>query len=165
VGKHYDPDLDYKQKIEELRGDWEALQARKASEKAEGFDDDDDDFSQEVHGYFHRTRGNTPSRTPMMQGKEKDSPESFPIDSERWWSRVMSEETENHKYFGVRVFIGRGGVGRSNGTTIRWKRSVLWRFLYSEASRIPTLVQLHSFTRIPDVHFSCLFRGRCMCVA
>jgi len=71
----------------------------------------------------------------------------------------------NHKYFGVRVFIGRGGVGHSNGTAIRWKRSVLWRFLYSEASRIPTLVLLHSFTRIPDVHFSCLFRGHCMCVA
>lgn len=83
VGKHYDPDLDYKLKIEELRGDWEALQARKASEKAEGFDDDDDDFSEEVHSYFHRTRGNTPSRTPMMLAKEKDSPESLPIDSEK----------------------------------------------------------------------------------
>jgi MFS family permease len=83
VGKHYDPDLDYKLKIEELRGDWEALQAQKANEKAEGFDEDDDDFSEEVHSYFHRTRGNTPSRTPMMLAKEKDSPESLPIDSEK----------------------------------------------------------------------------------
>jgi hypothetical protein len=45
----------------------------------------------------------------------------------------------NHEYFGVRVFIGRGGVGHSNGTAIRWKRSVLWRFLYSEAVGYPHL--------------------------
>ena len=36
VGKHYDADLDYRQKIDEMRNEWEADQAAKVEEKAKG---------------------------------------------------------------------------------------------------------------------------------
>ncbi|OCK74216.1 phosphate transporter A-1, partial [Lepidopterella palustris CBS 459.81] len=75
VGKYYDPALDYKQKIEELRGDWEAAQARKAHEKTEGYEDDDD-FSDELHGYFQRT-SSSPEIISMTRGREKRLPESL----------------------------------------------------------------------------------------
>lgn len=55
VGKHYDPKLDYEQKIAEMRGEWEASQARKMEEKAGGYVDDDDEFSDDVSSYFQRT--------------------------------------------------------------------------------------------------------------
>ena len=72
IGKHYDPELDYQQKIEEMRADWEASQARKAQEKGDGeYEEDDghlDDsvWSSDVSTYFEKT-----SRTPRMQGQEK----------------------------------------------------------------------------------------------
>ncbi|KAF1986098.1 phosphate transporter HvPT2 [Aulographum hederae CBS 113979] len=71
VGKHYDAKLDYAQRIEELRGDWERSQAKKAAEheKAE-FVEDDDEWSEEIHGYFSRTSA---KGTPLMEGKEKGS--------------------------------------------------------------------------------------------
>ena len=55
VGKHYDPELDYKQKVAELRGEWEAAQARKAAEKAGGDVDEEDEFGDDVSFYFQRT--------------------------------------------------------------------------------------------------------------
>ena len=74
VGKNYDPDADYAQKIEELRADWEASQVRKASEKAGHSDDDDVDiqddltWSNDVSTYFEKTR------TPTMMSEEKYHP-------------------------------------------------------------------------------------------
>lgn len=58
VGKQYSSELDYQQKIEDLRRDWEAGQARLAAEK--GGHDDDDDFddsvwSSEVSSYFSKS--------------------------------------------------------------------------------------------------------------
>ena len=69
VGKHYNADLDYKQKIEEMRADWETSQARRSAEKENHLDEDDFDdsvFSSDVSTYFERT-----GSTPLMQGKEK----------------------------------------------------------------------------------------------
>ena len=71
IGKNYNPELDYQQKIEEMRSDWEGSQARKAEEKAGHYDDDDahhDDstFSSDVSTYFERT-----TRTPKMDAREK----------------------------------------------------------------------------------------------
>ncbi|SLM34208.1 mfs phosphate transporter [Lasallia pustulata] len=73
VGKHYNADLDYKQKIEDMRADWEISQARHVAEK-EGHMRDDDDvddsvWSSDVSTYFERTGG-----TPSMLPKEKYPP-------------------------------------------------------------------------------------------
>ena len=69
VGKHYDADLDYQQKIEEMRSDWEASQAAQAHEKG-GQDDvedhDDSVWSSDVSTYFSKT-----SRSPNIAANEK----------------------------------------------------------------------------------------------
>ncbi len=79
VGKHYDADLDYKQKIDEMRGDWEISQARKHAEK-EGADDDhheetDDAWSDSVSTYFEQT-SRTSGKSPLIQPDEKKIYES-----------------------------------------------------------------------------------------
>ena len=58
VGKHYDADLDYKQRVEEMRADWEATIARRHKEEAahEDLHEHDDDWSAEVSTFFERTR-------------------------------------------------------------------------------------------------------------
>lgn len=69
VGKHYNAELDYQQKIEEMRSDWEATQARQAHEKGGQFDDDDQEdsvWSSDVSTYFEKT-----SRSPNIVAKEK----------------------------------------------------------------------------------------------
>ena len=70
VGKYYDAELDYQQKIEEMRADWESSQARKADEKAGHWDDDEDHddsvWSSDVSTYFEKT-----SRSPKIKGQEK----------------------------------------------------------------------------------------------
>lgn len=71
VGKHYNAELDYQQKIEEMRMDWEATQARKADEKAVFDDEEHDDsvWSSDVSTFFEKTRG-----SPTMHAKEKYPP-------------------------------------------------------------------------------------------
>lgn len=69
VGRYYNPELDYQQKIEEMRADWESTQARKAAEKAGEYEDDEHDdsvWSSDVSTYFEKT-----SRSPMIRGNEK----------------------------------------------------------------------------------------------
>lgn len=68
VGKNYDAQLDYKQKVEEYRAEWEEAMARKADEKdRQDFEPDTDDtlLAGHVHTYFHRT-------SPMFRGMEQD---------------------------------------------------------------------------------------------
>lgn len=57
VGKHYDAARDYEQRVEEMRGDWEAAMARRAEEK-ENKEDlvDEDGWSSEVSTFFERTK-------------------------------------------------------------------------------------------------------------
>lgn len=69
VGKYYNAELDYKQKVEEYRAEWEAAMTNKHSEK-EGHDldlpvDTDESLLEgHVHSYFERT-------SPMFRGNEK----------------------------------------------------------------------------------------------
>ncbi|KAL2012647.1 hypothetical protein VTN00DRAFT_172 [Thermoascus crustaceus] len=69
IGKNYNPELDYKQKVEEFRAEWEAAMARKAAEteKGEDFiatDTEESLLEGHVHQYFERT-------SPMFRGMEK----------------------------------------------------------------------------------------------
>ncbi|KAI4235565.1 MAG: hypothetical protein L6R40_006427 [Gallowayella cf. fulva] len=76
VGRYYDADADYRQKIEEMRADWEASQARKADEKAGAWDGEDDGdhddsvWSSDVSTFFEKTKGSGTS--PLLKPKEKD---------------------------------------------------------------------------------------------
>lgn len=56
VGKHYNAEEDYRQRVEEMRVDWESSMARRVEEKATHDQlPDDDDWSSEVSGFFART--------------------------------------------------------------------------------------------------------------
>ena len=71
VGKYYDADLDYRQRIEEMRHDWEESQARKADEKGhlEDVFHEDDEFSSDVSTFFEKTK-----YSPTLQGREGNPP-------------------------------------------------------------------------------------------
>jgi hypothetical protein len=61
VGRGYNAETDLKAKIEDLRTEWQHLEALKREKEAVGDDHGlamvahDDEFSDEVHGYFRRT--------------------------------------------------------------------------------------------------------------
>ena len=67
VGKHYDPALDYKQKIEEMRGNWETAQSRKHEEGVDALhidEDVDDTWPSDVSTYFVKTNKTSPEIVP-----------------------------------------------------------------------------------------------------
>ncbi|KAK7700757.1 hypothetical protein SLS57_011981 [Botryosphaeria dothidea] len=92
VGKYYDAEADYKQKIEELRGDWEQWQERKATEEAKaGYEVEDDEFSEEISSYFTRTARSTPMPTPQISTLEKTKASSPRAQA------ASSSESDNEK--------------------------------------------------------------------
>ena len=72
VGKYYDADLDYRSKIEEMRGEWENHMAARGTEKGANAGDleiddaDDSVWSSSVSTYFGNTR-----KSPVIPAKEK----------------------------------------------------------------------------------------------
>lgn len=52
IGESYDPKLDDKAKIQELRAVWEAKQIKENEMESTGKIHDDDEFSEEIHTYF-----------------------------------------------------------------------------------------------------------------
>nr|OQO19534.1 hypothetical protein B0A51_12132 [Rachicladosporium sp. CCFEE 5018] len=76
VGKYYDADADYKQRVEEMRADWEAAMARRAAEKDGHDHDDEDDWSSEVSSFFERTKTNNGKEggSVMSPYKAQESP-------------------------------------------------------------------------------------------
>lgn len=59
VGKHYNAELDYEQKIEEMRADWQASMERRHAEKGASDDVNDDSvWSSDVSTYFEKTSPN-----------------------------------------------------------------------------------------------------------
>ncbi|KXG54118.1 Major facilitator superfamily domain, general substrate transporter [Penicillium griseofulvum] len=65
--RFYNAELDYQQKVEEYRIEWETAMAAKSAEKdaADAIDTDDSLLEGHVHTYFHRT-------SPMFKGMEKN---------------------------------------------------------------------------------------------
>ncbi|KAL9090735.1 MAG: hypothetical protein Q9159_001791 [Coniocarpon cinnabarinum] len=60
VGKHYDPQADYESKVQELRGEWEEAQRRKAREGVGAEEGEEDEaYSDELKDYFTRTSPNS----------------------------------------------------------------------------------------------------------
>lgn len=93
VGKHYDADADYKQRVEEMRGDWEAWQERKQQEEAKGgYGVEDDEFSEGISSYFTRTARSTPMPTPQISTLEKTKGGNSPRGP-----AASSSESENEK--------------------------------------------------------------------
>jgi len=70
VGKHYNAEEDYKQRVEEMRADWESAMARRTAEKeGPAADHAEDDWSSEVSTFFERTRGKSAgAKSPFAQG-------------------------------------------------------------------------------------------------
>jgi hypothetical protein len=66
IGKQYDPELDYKQKIEDYRSEWEFGVTNKLSTEDGDIDVTADEaiFEGHLHNYFERT-------SPMFRGTEK----------------------------------------------------------------------------------------------
>jgi hypothetical protein len=66
--KSYDPQLDYQQKVQDYRAEWETSMSLKAAEKSEweqSTDSDDTLLEGHVHSYFQRT-------SPMFRGNDND---------------------------------------------------------------------------------------------
>lgn len=99
MGRGYDPDMDYRQKINDLRKDWEMAQARLVAERegrgygvgddagyddGEEWDDDgeewDDDLSTEVSSYFEKTGG----KTADEGGKGEKIPGGSSVENEKY---------------------------------------------------------------------------------
>ena len=68
VAKPYDAELDYKQKIEEMRLEWETMMQQKYDEKAKTIGFDDDELHADAQSYFHRT-----TKNQGLLNKERDS--------------------------------------------------------------------------------------------
>ena len=60
IGKQYNAEADYAQRVEEMRADWESAMAARVAEKEIDDSNDvfDDGWSSEVSTFFERTRGN-----------------------------------------------------------------------------------------------------------
>lgn len=55
VGKNYDPELDYKQQVDEMRSEWEEKQRSKLGEEDSSKFEDDEEYNDEVHDFFVKT--------------------------------------------------------------------------------------------------------------
>lgn len=73
VGKSYDPQADWKARVEDMRSDWEAYQANMGpKEQSEGGGiPDDGEFSEEIHNYFKRSSPKNTKDTGVFSN-EKD---------------------------------------------------------------------------------------------
>lgn len=65
IGKQYDPQLDFKAKLEDIRAEWAQREAQKRDAEVDGsphdLDADDTHFNSDVHDYFRRTGGSSGS--------------------------------------------------------------------------------------------------------
>ncbi|OJJ50101.1 hypothetical protein ASPZODRAFT_128708 [Penicilliopsis zonata CBS 506.65] len=68
VGKNYNAEIDYQQKVEEMRSTWEAAMIEKTQDESGTAVDTDEELHEgQVHEYFRRT-------SPMFGGAEKTLP-------------------------------------------------------------------------------------------
>ncbi|KAF2452468.1 major facilitator superfamily domain-containing protein [Lineolata rhizophorae] len=71
LGKHFDAKLDFEQKVDEMRGQWEEQQERKGREltKEEEIQLAEEEYSEDIHGFFSRT-----SKNPAAKGGVAEKP-------------------------------------------------------------------------------------------
>ncbi|KAH6961547.1 major facilitator superfamily domain-containing protein [Fusarium avenaceum] len=55
VGKSYDPEADWRSKVQDMRAEWELVQASRGPKDTEGAMPDDGEFSPEIHEFFKRS--------------------------------------------------------------------------------------------------------------
>ncbi|KAJ6011597.1 hypothetical protein N7451_003009 [Penicillium sp. IBT 35674x] len=88
-GKYYDAALDYKMKVEEFRGEWEAAMASRSTESETGseevFDVDESVLSGSIHKYFERT-------SPRMEAMQKDNIDHLVLPAAASEEKTLSHE-------------------------------------------------------------------------
>ncbi|PYH48540.1 MFS phosphate transporter [Aspergillus saccharolyticus JOP 1030-1] len=76
AAKHYDPELDYQQRLREYRAEWETKMARMSEETKRGDDVDafieDELLEGSVHDYFYRTSSLSTAHTVGKETEAKD---------------------------------------------------------------------------------------------
>jgi alpha-glucuronidase len=73
ISKNYDAEMDYKQRVEEMRSEWEEWNHHRLRLTEKSSRDDlehvdalhNDEWNDDVHSYFTRTARNTPVIAPM----------------------------------------------------------------------------------------------------
>ncbi|RBQ72663.1 hypothetical protein FVER53590_01440 [Fusarium verticillioides] len=55
LGKSYDPEADWRTKVQDMRTEWELVQASRGPKETEGAMPDDGEFSPEIHEFFKRS--------------------------------------------------------------------------------------------------------------
>ncbi|EAU38263.1 hypothetical protein ATEG_01506 [Aspergillus terreus NIH2624] len=95
--KNYNAELDYKQKVEEYRAEWEAAMSRRIAENNKGeeleHDTDDSLLEGHVHAYFHRT---SPMFRPMEQQNGKADNFALPPAAQDGDSDSFPNEKSEH---------------------------------------------------------------------
>ncbi|KAK4636279.1 Putative inorganic phosphate transporter [Fulvia fulva] len=88
LGKRYNAEKDYEQRVEEMRADWEAAMAARA-EKEEAVADDD--WSDEVSTFFERTRGKKGVSTFKPGDGDISGPSSGSIEEEKASEKINGQ--------------------------------------------------------------------------
>ncbi|GKT99261.1 mfs transporter [Fusarium langsethiae] len=55
IGKNYDPEADWRAKVQDMRTEWELVQANRGPKETEGAMPEDGEFSPEIHEFFKRS--------------------------------------------------------------------------------------------------------------
>ncbi|KAH7017831.1 major facilitator superfamily domain-containing protein [Ilyonectria destructans] len=66
LGKTYNPEMDWKTKIEDMRTEWESVQATMSPKETEAAMPDDGEFSPEIHDFFKRSSPKTRNRNESL---------------------------------------------------------------------------------------------------
>lgn len=80
IGKNYDPESDYKKKVGEMRKEWMEKQREKYMEPdSQNEQQEEEDFSEEVHTYFHKTSPMIlPSNNNKTASNDSEKDEKLP---------------------------------------------------------------------------------------
>jgi len=80
VGKYYDAELDYQQKVDEMRHEWLETQEKSTTNEAGVNDEEGEPMSSHVSAYFERTSG----KSPLLMGKENYNQSPLILGKERF---------------------------------------------------------------------------------
>ncbi|KAF5019884.1 hypothetical protein F66182_8088 [Fusarium sp. NRRL 66182] len=85
LGKSYDPEADWRSKVQDMRTEWELVQASRGPKETEGAMPDDGEFSPEIHEFFKRS-------SPKHIGRRD---ESLMVDSHNEKTALPSDDSNS----------------------------------------------------------------------